>query len=1377
MNTKRLLHAPSSSRTILLAPARWRPLLAISVCAVVTSHAALLVHVPYDNATATNRGTRGTINDGTLSGGASFTNDAALGNGAVWLQSAAGSFVSHVPSFPGSDGPISGKVDRTLSIWTKNNQLAAEGQRTLLSLGNGESGAPNGSKVDIDVDASNGGGVGRIEIGIAGNRTSPNYASPTLSDGNWHLVTITWSTNLATGNNGHRVYVDGKFVYSPGALGQVIDTGNGGINDFFVGKSVNSQFAFPTLQQYFNGLVDDVAVWDARLNDAEVLALYQLGAESALKYDAGQFATLKAVHDAGSGSVTIGARTWTYAPNLFSVAGLTNTAAGYIVVLNPTNKTGVANWNAVPPQIVTQPESSTNVVGTAASFSVYALGNPPLSYQWYFANSPIGGATSATFTRDPVQLSHAGNYYVVVSNGNGSTTSSPPAVLTVLGNTPPFITANPTNITVVKGQPATLYVEADGSPTLQYQWRRNGLSVSGATVNPYTIASTAYPDAGNWDLVITNNFGTITSEVAVVTVLDVTPPVVNNATNITVATAGPAGTTVSLAHVTATDDKDGAIALTLVPSGNLFPPGVTVVKASATDSSANSATAYFTVTVLGTIPWQTNFLDTFTVGSPSDDVNFEYNASGRQSGLLAPLRWSEPIGQDQFGNNDARTQVGSGSYPGTLHFSPFAPNPNLVWGSPAREFLESPSYAIEFDVKPPQGDGGNSWAGFSWGTTTPLRGPDLSGAGPIGGMGLLFRTTDATNEITFWQGGTILHRGYPYYEGTGLAPLPAPPFKFRVEVHAAAFGDGSPALVRAFVNGTAIRISQATTTEFFWVKTNGFGGSFFTLSGFAQAAGQRDTTFDNVAVYALPTIWPSRTAITTIAGNNNQTFSVLVPPSLVATSAVTVVISNVNPAVATLGGEVNGQRTLTFSAGSTNVQTVTVAGQTAGTTEFRLSTTAGVPIGGKPVAVKVLGTPLHIANPSFEEPPLPDLPGYGNIPGWGVSDPNYVGITPNLAIGGSLANNSYTSDGSYAALLRSIPNQFIYEQQISTTIANLTPGQKYQLSFRANSRVGGSNARLDVLLDNSLAAVTQLAPVDNGGLADYKPISLVFTAATSTVSLAISNQSPGVNEAMAFVDAFEVQPLNPGRWSVAAWTGDADSGIWSTNTYTHAYNFGRATNVTINGVTFTGVAGANPSVTGQFATANYPTVFNNNTANNNLVGDSYELIRDFIYNSATPEITLQGLVPGATYRFTLFGVGWSDTVIGQRVMTWTGGGESLTVDENQFGQGNGILLHYDFVASANTESISGRAVGPGTYHTFAMANQLVALPVTLTITQTAPTQVRLAWPAGASGYQLHSATSVTGPYTNTVATPSIEGSEQAVYQTISGNRFYRLVKP
>ncbi len=98
------------------------------------------------------------------------------------------------------------------------------------------------------------------------------------------------------------------------------------------------------------------------------------------------------------------------------------------------------------PTITTQPANQSVVDanvdgGSVASFSVVALGRPPLSYQWYADSNLISGATSRTLVFDsPSSSTPPGtNFQVVVSNSSGSVTSSV-AVLTLLGtNQPPVV--------------------------------------------------------------------------------------------------------------------------------------------------------------------------------------------------------------------------------------------------------------------------------------------------------------------------------------------------------------------------------------------------------------------------------------------------------------------------------------------------------------------------------------------------------------------------------------------------------------------------------------------------------------------------------------------------------------------------------------------------------------------------------------------------------------------------------------------------------------------------------------------------------------------------------------------------------------------------
>lgn len=75
-----------------------------------------------------------------------------------------------------------------------------------------------------------------------------------------------------------------------------------------------------------------------------------------------------------------------------------------------------------PPIIISQPQTQTAVVGSAATLKVGATGDAPLSYQWYFnGGAPVGTGTSLKLTS--LRPQDVGAYTVVVGNSWGSVTS------------------------------------------------------------------------------------------------------------------------------------------------------------------------------------------------------------------------------------------------------------------------------------------------------------------------------------------------------------------------------------------------------------------------------------------------------------------------------------------------------------------------------------------------------------------------------------------------------------------------------------------------------------------------------------------------------------------------------------------------------------------------------------------------------------------------------------------------------------------------------------------------------------------------------------------------------------------------------------------
>ena len=94
----------------------------------------------------------------------------------------------------------------------------------------------------------------------------------------------------------------------------------------------------------------------------------------------------------------------------------------------------VSGVSVPPPTIVTQPQPQTVAAGSAATFTVNATANGPVTYQWYANGTPVVAAINASYTT-PATTGPQNNaqYSVVVIGPTNETTTSAAAALTVNG--------------------------------------------------------------------------------------------------------------------------------------------------------------------------------------------------------------------------------------------------------------------------------------------------------------------------------------------------------------------------------------------------------------------------------------------------------------------------------------------------------------------------------------------------------------------------------------------------------------------------------------------------------------------------------------------------------------------------------------------------------------------------------------------------------------------------------------------------------------------------------------------------------------------------------------------------------------------------------
>ncbi len=147
-------------------------------------------------------------------------------------------------------------------------------------------------------------------------------------------------------------------------------------------------------------------------------------------------------------------------------------------------------------------------------------------------NQTSGSGSDWVLVTSGKMFAQGTNGFVRIGNnvGQGGKDVAADAVRWVYATTqdaaPPSISAQPTNQTVVLGSNAVFSVGAVGALPLNCQWRWNGGDIAGATNAALALNNVQTNDAGGYSVVVANSGGSVTSEVATLTVL-VPPQILN----------------------------------------------------------------------------------------------------------------------------------------------------------------------------------------------------------------------------------------------------------------------------------------------------------------------------------------------------------------------------------------------------------------------------------------------------------------------------------------------------------------------------------------------------------------------------------------------------------------------------------------------------------------------------------------------------------------------------------------------------------------------------------------------------------------------------------------------------------------------------------
>ncbi|MES2595972.1 MAG: immunoglobulin domain-containing protein [Verrucomicrobiota bacterium] len=139
----------------------------------------------------------------------------------------------------------------------------------------------------------------------------------------------------------------------------------------------------------------------------------------------------------------------------------------------------------------------------------------------YSVASPTGEQNvTASIANGHLQLTGASiglrELTVTARDADGGSRSQTLTVSSVAEYAPPAITKQPASVLVNVNGTATFSVTATG-PELTYQWRRNGVPISGRTAPSLTFAPVQIPHEGSYDVVVSNANTSVTSAAATLT--------------------------------------------------------------------------------------------------------------------------------------------------------------------------------------------------------------------------------------------------------------------------------------------------------------------------------------------------------------------------------------------------------------------------------------------------------------------------------------------------------------------------------------------------------------------------------------------------------------------------------------------------------------------------------------------------------------------------------------------------------------------------------------------------------------------------------------------------------------------------------------------
>ena len=145
--------------------------------------------------------------------------------------------------------------------------------------------------------------------------------------------------------------------------------------------------------------------------------------------------------------------------------------------------------------------------------------HPGATYQWRRNENPILSAgNSFTCTSQILAADDGSSYDVIITTTEGAIAATRVRLSVVRSEGLPQIVAGPSpaNATLWETESVTFTVGATGSAPMEYEWKRNGSTVSKTSVPSFVVERLSVGDSGSYTVTVRNSYGIATSSNAAV---------------------------------------------------------------------------------------------------------------------------------------------------------------------------------------------------------------------------------------------------------------------------------------------------------------------------------------------------------------------------------------------------------------------------------------------------------------------------------------------------------------------------------------------------------------------------------------------------------------------------------------------------------------------------------------------------------------------------------------------------------------------------------------------------------------------------------------------------------------------------------------------